>query len=864
MISKAVLQSLPANGTLLAFDSQGGFTYRPNPGFIGVDTFSYQAQSANLEVSAATVSIAVGTPLLPRKNLDANVPNTSMSDSWLQMSLLDMANPSPGFGRGYSNLPTGSSADTDGALAATGGLLLMEDVAQDTNLIYRSDSLTRPIITVDTQLPVGGPVPNAISATLTFAGVTGTPVTYATAGLSAGQALRFAVQADGSTLPTGMYDYTLAINLTVNGVPVTQAFSGKQAIVNRVGTNLHTEFGSGWGLDGLDRLFSQSGGALVVRGNGDSYWFPLASGLYTHAAGDISHSQLKKLPDNSFTLTSKYGIVSYFSPLGLLTSRVDSNGNTVTYAYASKDSDGVADELVSITDAFGRTTNFNYTGAMIANIQHYSGKQTVLEHTGNKLTSYTLTDPDNAGPESAPSVSFAYLTNQLNRTNAKSEVTAFHFVNTEGNSTDGRLRRVNYPDGSSWKLVAQDVRSLSAAVPTTPLVPSAADAQITDERENVWLFRTDRFGGITQSTTPLGNTRQLLRDSDGQLHTLIEPDPDGSGDLLSPITRWGYNSTSDMTFHQDATGGTTRMTYTPELHRLARVQNPVGDTQSLRYNSSGNLLTSIDGSGFVTSMLVDARGQVTQITAPDPDGSGPQAAPQTNYVYNSSGHLTQIINPDGSSQSFTYNTANQLLTSVDELGKVTSFAYDALGRRTSSTNRIQAVTQWQYDAVSQLTKEIDPLLNLTEILYTPRGWVDKITYPDPDGGGSLLSPINDIEYFENGLLKKEGDAGGNFQGQIPYTYDADDRLKTVGHSAETAVETYHYDFIGRLKRIERAPYAGDTAPAGVTISQGIHLSYDAHGRLTERLTRETSDRGRCSTRLRTGLRRHSATMRPNA
>lgn len=31
----------PTNGTLVAFNSNGTFTYQPNPGFTGVDTFTY-------------------------------------------------------------------------------------------------------------------------------------------------------------------------------------------------------------------------------------------------------------------------------------------------------------------------------------------------------------------------------------------------------------------------------------------------------------------------------------------------------------------------------------------------------------------------------------------------------------------------------------------------------------------------------------------------------------------------------------------------------------------------------------------------------------------------------------------------------
>jgi large repetitive protein len=48
-----------AHGTLV-FSSNGTFTYTPNAGFVGMDTFQYYAVSADgLHVSAASVTIYV-------------------------------------------------------------------------------------------------------------------------------------------------------------------------------------------------------------------------------------------------------------------------------------------------------------------------------------------------------------------------------------------------------------------------------------------------------------------------------------------------------------------------------------------------------------------------------------------------------------------------------------------------------------------------------------------------------------------------------------------------------------------------------------------------------------------------------------
>ena len=57
----AVIDALPANGTLtVPLGSDGGFTYTPNAGFSGIDTFTYHASDGALSSSAVTITITVG------------------------------------------------------------------------------------------------------------------------------------------------------------------------------------------------------------------------------------------------------------------------------------------------------------------------------------------------------------------------------------------------------------------------------------------------------------------------------------------------------------------------------------------------------------------------------------------------------------------------------------------------------------------------------------------------------------------------------------------------------------------------------------------------------------------------------------
>jgi len=60
----------PTNGTLVSFNSNGTFTYRPNTGFTGVDSFSYKFNDGTLNSNVAVASIAVATKLLADQTRD--------------------------------------------------------------------------------------------------------------------------------------------------------------------------------------------------------------------------------------------------------------------------------------------------------------------------------------------------------------------------------------------------------------------------------------------------------------------------------------------------------------------------------------------------------------------------------------------------------------------------------------------------------------------------------------------------------------------------------------------------------------------------------------------------------------------------
>ena len=483
----------PGDGTLSNFDGDDGtFTYTPDTGFTGVDTFTYELNDGTDDGNTVRVSIAVGGHFGPRTNLEEH---------------------------------------HRGGGLMTGAMQLIEPLTPGVLLVYNSDTIPEPIVALETFLESGSSVPDEIDAQLTFDSTAGTEYSYDTTGLNAGDTLRFALQADATSLATGRYDYSVDLTADMNGTDVVHTFDGVQDVVNRSGST--HPFGRGWQLAGLDELVVDTDGVLWVQSGGAALWFAEdGSGGYDPAEGDLTFSSLVENIDDTFTLTDKHGLESHFDSSGKLTSREDRNGNTVAYTYAS----GL---LTKITDPFSRDTTFTYTGGRLTSVSDFASRSASLTYDGSgRLTKITQPDPDGAGALAAPETEFAYDATSHRLT----EVTNPLDDETDYAYTSGRLSQITYPDTKTWKLTATQVVGLPTGTTGNSLTAAGAEGKITNELNIVSKFYTDRFGHLTKTIDGLGHETLLERNAHGQLARLTGADPDGAGSLASPVTTFGQDA----------------------------------------------------------------------------------------------------------------------------------------------------------------------------------------------------------------------------------------------------------------------------------------------------------------------------------
>ncbi len=184
----------------------------------------------------------------------------------------------------------------------------------------------------------------------------------------------------------------------------------------------------------------------------------------------------------------------------------------------------------------------------------------------------------------------------------------------------------------------------------------------------------------------------------------------------------------------------------------------------------GLLVTEIDPRGYSTKYVYDARGLLTTKWLPDPDGedpntTGPQFRSWLKYTYDNQGRLVDVEETQLRHTSATYDNR-------DRITQVTLPDPDGSGSLTSP------VISATYDNASRMVSQTDPLSRVTSATYDHEGRMLSITGPDPDGAGGLSAPVESYTYNALGSMLTLTDAGGHVTTlaiRCPAATNADDR-----------------------------------------------------------------------------------------
>lgn len=141
------------------------------------------------------------------------------------------------------------------------------------------------------------------------------------------------------------------------------------------------------------------------------------------------------------------------------------------------------------------------------------------------------------------------------------------------------------------------------------------------------------------------------------------------------------------------------------------------NTQYVR-DSRGRVTAMIDPQGNQTDYSYSYYDKLRSRTEPDPDGAGLLVRPKYEYFYDTLDRLTSEVDPYLKSTFYRYDPKSGKVSQItDRNGNTSSFAYDGQNRLISETNANGAARSYTYDVAGNLTRTIDRNRNVTQFSY---------------------------------------------------------------------------------------------------------------------------------------------------
>ena len=726
--------------------------------------------------------------------------------------------------------PPGASCPFPGGLpgttviAKTGGLTVDPELPATRSLgigrglefIYDSTTADpRPILPFNATVPIRAAVPPLLSHRLSVAGLDQGADTFVdTSSLDENrdETIRDAVQFDASGFATGRYPYTLRITSHYLQSAVSATLQG-QVLVNN---QLHSPFGAGWGLDGLQRLHQNSDGSLLITdGNGEAAFFRFAqtaSGLVAYWPFNDGGNPTKEVVGN------RDGFLSG-SPTFTLTDVPPVQGNVAALNF-----DDPGDQVViQDPEAF----RFSATNPVTFSLWLKQTEQRDIFHVFGKR------DGCSASP-------VPYQTAR--------DLAGAGFGSIGGSSRSALLFGSDFPF-NAWTHVAITYDGAGLAKFYLNGLEVASNPNFVLSGDVAALFRIGSSGDCPNSETFPG-----ILDEFQIFSRALTPEEIASLAAGIPVTATGsfLSPSGDFSRLVKNAGGTftrtlkdgTRIEFNAQGLQTAVVDRN-GNATTYAYDADGRLMTVTNPAGLLTR-LTYVGGTLSSVLDP--------AGRTTTFQYDAPGNLTRITYPDGASESFAYDARHHLTAQTDPRGFTTTYEYDFAGRVVRSllpdgtTHRMTNPQEvGLVDTSNGLGTQVNPapIRRPTEAIGTlTDGAAQTLTMRLDRLGAPLvhtdpLGHTTTIERDPNGLPTRITRPNGAI---ATFTYDSRGNLLSTTEQAIAATTAFTYEPIfnqvtsitdpkGNLTRLDYDSHGNPiriTDPAGNVTS----FTYDGRGQAT--------------------------------
>ncbi|MGQ4354915.1 RHS repeat-associated core domain-containing protein [Streptomyces drozdowiczii] len=592
---------------------------------------------------------------------------------------------------------------------------------------------------------------------------------------------------------------------------------------------------------------------------------------------------LVKNSDGTYTLTDrKSGTKDTYTSSGALSKVTDRNGGVITVA--------------SHGEGAGFKVTESRSGRWVDVTNDGGGWWHATDHTGRQV-SYHLDDQDRVHKvtdTNLATVTYDYdssdrieqVTTQENRVtrftyDSANRVTSMTRASTEGGST-----------GPTWTY-AYSASSATAAGTTT----------VTDPEGDATKYVHNGDGEISKVTDPLTHSRSTTY----QAHMATTAvDAMGSGSTAGNTTTYGWDARNNPTSAALPSGATAQMTGwltkagmdvpgtldSPDDSKTNYSYDAVGNTTSVAVTGTGGGTTTTDynpstptcggfkgqkcsvtdARGKKTSFTYDAKGNLTKVTPPAPQGATtitydyagrPDVVKdgrgiQTVYVYDDRDRVTKVSSTNATVQ-YAYDDDGNMTWRKDATGE-TDYAYDTLSREIFRSLQDDSEATLAYTAAGDLDTYTDPMgathytyddAGRLESLKDPAGRTTTYTYNNNDKrthtnypGGTVQKVTLDEDGKPTAIKTTNGSAT---LVDLAYTYttgagDPGTKIYSRTDAAAGRKTVYTYDSAGRLS------YAKETNTSSGARTASWLYCFDKAGNLTHQDTTATS----CPTTLTYG------------
>ena len=425
--------------------------------------------------------------------------------------------------------------------------------------------------------------------------------------------------------------------------------------------------------------------------------------VITRYTYDVFGNRLSTTDPQGAVTTSTYNssgqIMSSSGPQGVTAQSYDARGNLLVFTDVASgttvheyDSRG---NITKVTNAGNQSTVLSYTvtGYLASSTDPDGVIRTYSYDTvGNMLTSN--------GPEGGATYRYDVNGHLLNVTDTLGQVTSYVYDKL-GNLTiltDANGGKIEY----SYNYQGQATRIIDALGAATSLVYGGGSGTcpgcsggvdtlttLTDARSQTTSYSYDLMSRMTKETDSLGNT-----------------------------TLYGYDAAGNVSSKSTANGIIIMYEY-DNMRRLTKKKYPDSSSESYSYDVAGRMLISVN-KDVSYGYMYDSAGRLTKVT----DSRGVVLEYESDILGNRIKTTMQKGTPEAHVISYGYDQANRPATIGSSAG-IFAYVYDGTGHRSNLVYPHGVTGSYGYDSLGRLTS-IKHMAGNSTITFADYGSFDKV------------------------------------------------------------------------------------------------------------------------------------------